>query len=417
MSHHFRPAKREAVQLIFGLGGASGSGKTYSLFQVATGLAYPEARNAEELNAIIEREGRNRIACIDTERGRALHYAPPPGEKPDPWRREGAWFPFDHCAMEPPFSPDKYSELVEAADDAGYRVIIVDSFSHEWAGEGGVLEWHEAEQYDKAKRRANYGNSGNDREPQWKDLEAVKMTAWIKPKMAHKKMIGRITTLRAHLLVGLRAEQKVKMVEEEQGNGRKKTVIISAADLPPAERWSPVCEKAFPFELTISFVLGPEAPGVPHILKLQDQHRPFVDLNRPLSMETGRALAAWASGAKAAGEAPKPSTRDERDQPRGQGVTEAEDPDLRRELDDYKRGLQGARVKDLPSLQRYQERSADWLEWMKNNAPKLHAEALAANAARYSELSSASDQGRSSSANESEGAQGGSDSLFPDEES
>lgn len=292
MTHTFRPGTRENTQLIIGSIGASGSGKTYSLFELATGLAYPEASNAEELAAIIQKEGRNRIAVIDTERGRALHYAPPPGQRADPWA-DSATFAFDHMAMEPPFSPQAYQEAAESADDAGYTVVIIDSGSHEWAGEGGVLEWQETEMQEAAERRAKRYN----RQVGFQDLEAVKMQSWIKPKMAHKKLVGRLTTLRAHLLIALRGEQKVHMGKDP--NDPKKTVVITPADLPPNKRWSPVCEKDFPYELTMSFVLSPEEPGVPIPLKLQKQHRPFIPLDRPISIETGRALAGWAGGSTA----------------------------------------------------------------------------------------------------------------------
>lgn len=295
MTHTFRPATREGTQLIIGSIGASGSGKTYSLFEIATGLAYPEANNADELAAIIAKEGRNRIVSIDTERGRALHYAPPPGQRADPWKQGAATFAFDHAELHPPFSPQAYQDMVEAADDAGYRTIIVDSGSHEWAGEGGILEMFEADQYERAKRKANWNNrDGAAREPTFQDLEAVKMSAWIKPKMSHKKLVGRLTTLRAHLLIALRGEEKVHM-EKDPSNPRK-TIVVQAADLPPNKRWTPICEKSFPFELTMSFVLEPDKPGFPIPLKLQEQHRQYVPLDRPLSIETGRQLAGWAGG-------------------------------------------------------------------------------------------------------------------------
>lgn len=352
MSHIFRPASRDGVQLIIGAAGASGSGKTYTLFELAVGLAYPEAHNAAELNDIIDREGKNRIAVIDTERGRAKHYAPPPGEKPDPWREKGAWFPFDHALLEPPFAPERYQEIIEAADDAGYRVIIVDSFSHEWAGEGGVLEMFDAE-FERLGSR-----------------DATKMLAWVKPKMRHKKLIGRMTTLRAHLLVALRAEEKVKFVQERDAEGKPigKEKIVAAKDVPTRERWSPVCEKNFPFELTLSFVLGPEAPGVPHYLKLQDQHKPFVERpDAPLTMETGRKLAAWAGGAKPGGTAAaKPKVTPE-EFVRG-----------------YKDGLKECR--DLDALIQYQAEAQRGINKLKEAYPSLHKEVVDANLERKTEL-------------------------------
>jgi hypothetical protein len=105
------------------------------------------------------------------------------------------------------------------------------------------------------------------------------------------------------------------MTEEDLGNGRKKTKIIAASDLPPKERWSPVCEKSFPFELTMSFVLSPERPGYPIPLKLQEQHRPFIPTDKPISIETGRLLAGWAGGAtgptSASPAKPDPQTKSE----------------------------------------------------------------------------------------------------------
>jgi hypothetical protein len=55
-------------------------------------------------------------------------------------------------------------------------------------------------------------------------------------------------------------------------------------------------EKNLPYELTASFLLMADRPGVPKPIKLQEQHRPLVPLDQPLSEDTGTALAAWAAG-------------------------------------------------------------------------------------------------------------------------
>lgn len=365
MTYDFRPAQRNKTQLLIGTAGATGSGKTFSLLVLGTGLAYPEATTADELNAIIASEGKSRIAFVDTERGRALHYAPPPGEKPDPWRAHGAWFSFDHMNLEPPFTPDNYQGAIETADAAGYRVIIVDSFSHEWVGEGGILEQQEADMQASAERRAARYN----RAVSFQDLEAVKMQSWIKPKMAHKKLVGRLTALHAHLLVGLRAEEKVLMKKDP--NDPKKTIVVSPADRPVKERWTPVCEKAFPFELTLSFVLTPTDPGVPVPVKLQEQHRPMVALDKPISFETGRALAAWAGGGKVTAE--KTRTK----------ITPEEF------VRTYKDGL--SECSDLDSLAEYQASASKALDKLKREHPSLHAECVEANSARFNDLSEGTD--------------------------
>ena len=127
----FRPAVRENVGLLIGLAGASGSGKTYTAMRLAAGIA-----------------GDKPFCVIDTEAGRAKHYAD--------------MFRFDHGDLTPPFSPDRYADAIMAADKAGYPVIVVDSVSHVWAGDGGVLDWQ-----DKELDRM----AGDD----WKKREACKM--------------------------------------------------------------------------------------------------------------------------------------------------------------------------------------------------------------------------------------------------
>jgi hypothetical protein len=386
MTYDFRPAKRENTQLIIGGVGASGSGKTYTLFELATGLAYPEASNAEELNAIIAREGKHRIVSIDTERGRALHYAPPPGAAPDPWKTNEATFAFDHILLEPPFSPQAYQAIVEAADEQGYGVIILDSGSHEWAGEGGVLEMFEADQYERAKRKANWNNRGNDqKEPSWSDLEAVKMSAWIKPKMAHKRLVGRLTTLRAHLLIALRGEEKVHMEKDPSDPQGKRTRVVAAADLPPNRRWSPVCEKSFPFELTISFVLSPDAPGVPIPLKIQDQHRPFFPLEKPIDIETGRRLAAWAGGAAAAPSATSSAGKATGTRSTSSGGGKRSPEEL---VADFKASLRDCKtLDDYEDLWTRSQRFRDQLE--ERGLTSLHQQCMDAADLRREELSAA----------------------------
>ena len=133
MTITFRPAVRENVGLIIGLAGSSGSGKTYTAMRLAAGIS-----------------GSKPFAVIDTEAGRAKHYADQ--------------FKFDHAELHPPFRPAAYAEAVMAADAAGYPVIVVDSVSHVWAGDGGVLDWQEEELTrmagDDWKKREEWDRNG-----------------------------------------------------------------------------------------------------------------------------------------------------------------------------------------------------------------------------------------------------------------
>lgn len=250
MSFTFRPAVREAVGLLIGLAGGTGSGKTFSALRMASGIAAGKP-----------------FALIDTEAGRAKHYADQ--------------FKFDHGDLTAPFSPHAYADAIAAADKAGYPVIVVDSVSHLWAGDGGVLDMQEAE----LNRMA-----GDD----WKKREAIKMAAWIKPKTEHKKMVQRLLQVRAHLILCFRAEEKIEMVRGDNG----KMQIIKKQTLTGLDGWVPVCEKNLPFELTASFLLLATEPGIPHPIKLQQQHRALFPLDKPITEESGKLIAQWASGAK-----------------------------------------------------------------------------------------------------------------------
>lgn len=278
MSFEFRPAIRERVSLLISLAGASGSGKTLSALKIARGLAGGDD---------------SKIAFIDTEAGRGLHYAPAPGEQPGPNR-----FAFQYADMRPPFSPDAYREAIAAADAAGFEVILIDSASHLWEGEGGVQDMHAA-LLDAEVEKARKNHSGNWTFDEAKTRERLSVGAWKLPKMQHKRFVSRMLQTRAHLILCLRADEKMHMEKVKDERGREKTVIIQAKDLPPAQRWSPICEKRLPYEMTVSFVLAPDRPGFPIPIKLQDQHRHAVPLDVPLSEDTGRLLAEWARGGAA----------------------------------------------------------------------------------------------------------------------
>jgi hypothetical protein len=251
MAFSFRPAARESVSLLISLAGQSGSGKTWSAMLLAKGLA-------EE----------KRFVVLDTEAGRSRHYAD--------------FFSFDVGDITPPFTPDAYTAAIKAADAAHYPVIVIDSFSHSWAGEGGVLDMHEAE----LQRMA-----GDD----WKKREAMKMSAWVKPKVQMKAMIQRLLQVRAHLIFCLRAEQKIDMTRGADG----KMVIAPKQSLSGLDGWIPICSKEFPFEMTASFLLTADKPGVPRPIKLQEQHRPFFHLDQPITEDSGARLAVWAKGGTA----------------------------------------------------------------------------------------------------------------------
>jgi len=103
----FTRAERKRAKARILIEGPSGSGKSYSAIRLAKGIG-------------------GRIAAIDTEHGSLSMYSDV-GE-------------FDVMELSAPFSPDRYCAAIREAEQAGYDVLIIDSITHEWSGEGGILD-------------------------------------------------------------------------------------------------------------------------------------------------------------------------------------------------------------------------------------------------------------------------------------
>lgn len=251
MSISFRKAVREQTSILIALAGSSGSGKTFSSLRLARGLAGPDGK----------------IAAIDTEAGRMLHYADR--------------FDFDHADLRAPFTPDAYLGAITTAVSLNYRVIVIDSWSHVWAGEGGVTDQH-AEALHNMVERAKKRNPGAD---EYALHDTLNGPAW-RCKIPYKVMVQRLLQCRSHIVFCLRAEPKVRFIKDPKTN---KTSIVDAG-------WQPICEKLFPYEMTVSFMLSDDAPGIGTPKKLQEQHKPCFPTGALLDEKAGELLAAWASG-------------------------------------------------------------------------------------------------------------------------
>lgn len=159
----FKKAERKQARLRLALAGPSGSGKTYSALQMAKGLG-------------------GKIAVIDTEHGSASLYAD--------------LVDFDVMELHAPYSPERYIEAIKAAEQAGYEVLIIDSYSHEWTGPGGCLEIND--QIAKAKYKGNTWSAWNETTPR------------------HRALTDKILTSPLHIICTMRSK-----TETVQGEGKK----------------------------------------------------------------------------------------------------------------------------------------------------------------------------------------------------
>jgi hypothetical protein len=171
----FKKATRTKKKLRAALIGPAGAGKTRTALRMATGLG-------------------GKIALIDSEHGSASMYAD--------------FSDFDALELHS-FSPDRYIEAIEAAERAGYDVLIVDSLSHAWSGKDGVLEF-----VDRTKRNGNSYNAWGDATPM------------------QNRLVEKLLTCRMHLIVTLRS--KMEYVQEKDERTGKTT--IRKVGMQPVQR-------------------------------------------------------------------------------------------------------------------------------------------------------------------------------------
>lgn len=177
MTIEFKKAHRSKAKLRLAIAGPSGAGKTYSALLIASGIVPLE-----------------KVAVIDTESGSADLYADLGG--------------YSTVTINPPYSPQKYIEAIHAAEAAGFELIIIDSLSHAWSGEGGLLD-----QQGKATDSKYRGNS-------W--------AAWREITPLHNQLVETMLHTPLHVIVTMRS--KTEYIQTEV-NGRKQIQKVGMAPI------------------------------------------------------------------------------------------------------------------------------------------------------------------------------------------
>lgn len=271
-------ATREAVPMLISIAGVSGSGKTYSALLLAAGLA-----------------GDRPVGFLDTENKRGKMYADDPGI------REALPKGYRYAEMREPFAPERYTDAIEAFERDGCGVLVIDSTSHEWEGYGGCC--------DIAENNKLRG-----------------MPNWAKAKLAHKRWMNHLLASPMHIIMCLRAREKVKFVKV---NGKDEVVPMGMQAIQ---------EKNFTFEMTLSLLLD-ELTHVPIVTKCPRPLLPlFEGAQTLITKEMGERLRAWTELAAPITQAdPEALTRQARDYA-AQGTAA---------YTEYWGGLTGKQKKDL----------------------------------------------------------------------
>ncbi|CAB4223420.1 AAA domain containing protein [uncultured Caudovirales phage] len=175
-------AERSQVRLRLAFQAPSGGGKTATSLLIAAGMV-EALRSRGKLPAHLDGVY---IGVIDTERDSASLYSHLVG--------------FDTLVLDPPYSPARYKAALAQMVAVGYPIIILDQITHEWYGQGGVLQM-------VANSKAL-----ND----W--------TKWNGPSQEHDGFIDAILDCPAHVIATMRS--KTEYVLQENDKGKKVPVRI-----------------------------------------------------------------------------------------------------------------------------------------------------------------------------------------------
>ncbi len=227
----FRKAQKSLSKARICLAGPAGSGKTYSALLIASGLG-------------------TGIAMIDTEHGSGDLYS----DK----------FAYDIHRLSPPYESKKYIDAIREAENCGYDVIIIDSLTHAWAGEGGLLDM---------KDKIVQSGKGND------------FTSWRYVTPLHNQLVESILQSKCHIIATARSKMKYA---PEEDNGRIKKVRKIGLD--------PVLREGFEYEFSVVFDISSEHVAT----SSKDRTGLFDGQFFTPSRETGQKILSWLSSSNTA---------------------------------------------------------------------------------------------------------------------
>lgn len=222
----FQKATRFKVPLKVALTGPSGSGKTYSALLMMRG--------------IVGKKGR--IALIDTEAGSASLYA--------------SLTAFDTLVIDPPFTIERYRDAVQAAIDEGYAGVVIDSISHAWAGEGGLLD-------QKSALDARGGNS---------------FASWGKITPLHEKFKSMILQASVHVICTMRSKQDYVLEQNDKGKLAPRKVGLA-----------PIQRDGMEYEFTTVFDIAMDHQAAVS----KDRTELFDEQIFKITVKTGEKLKKW----------------------------------------------------------------------------------------------------------------------------
>lgn len=246
MALQLQQAQRSKAYLKLGMSAPSGGGKTLGALLIGYGLM--KEKYKKESDEFLW----SKIAVIDTENGSGQLYV----------GRDIADVKigiYNTITLTAPFEAEKYIKSVDICEQAGMEVCIIDSTTHLWSGEGGLLE-----QQNAAAKRG--GNS---------------YTAWRDITPQHNHFVEKMLQTPMHVIATMRSKQEYV---QEKGQDGKTT--IRKVGLEPEQR------KGMEYEFTIFFEVNAEHEA----FGAKDRTSVFDQKTFKITPRTGQEIMKWLEG-------------------------------------------------------------------------------------------------------------------------
>lgn len=248
-----QPATRKAVAPKVILSGASGSGKSLSALLLAAGMI--DVRTDADWADIVVADADNLSSTyyVDT----AFTVGDGVNE-PVECVTIGRFTLID---FKPPYHPDRWIKLINEVVEAKKKILILDNFSAEWEGDGGVLDW---------TRRL--GGRASD---------------WSVTDPAHNRVLDAIRKAPIPIIATLREKQAIEIMKVPDGRGGEKTEVRKLG-MKPKQREG--IEYEFDLQMSIAHDTHTASVGTG-----KDRTGLFsTRIPSVITPETGRTLANWA---------------------------------------------------------------------------------------------------------------------------
>lgn len=248
-----QPATRKAVAPKVILAGPSGSGKSLSALLLAAGMI--DVRTDADWADIVVADADNLSSTyyVDT----AFTVGDGVNE-PVECVTIGRFTLID---FKPPYHPDRWIKLINEVVEAKKKILILDNFSAEWEGDGGVLDW---------TRRL--GGRASD---------------WSVTDPAHNRVLDAIRKAPIPIIATLREKQAIEIMKVPDGRGGEKTEVRKLG-MKPKQREG--IEYEFDLQMSIAHDTHTASVGTG-----KDRTGLFsTRIPSVITPETGRTLANWA---------------------------------------------------------------------------------------------------------------------------